>query len=332
MRSDDMIQRVVALRSRGWVTLAVAGAMLASTFTATPSMAQSGNGAGAAGAGGNGASGGAVTVTRGASGGAQDASQGPNNGAQGSPSTSRGVGAAVAVSPGSGWLQFSWFNLNTQALGCSPADPQGLVCDPSSGATFVGAAPWTFSGAATLKVVDGFATGDRYEVFDNGVSIGQTSIPTSGTTCGADPAACDANASASKGTFNLGAGSHSITIRATQVAPGISPPRGSAYFRVDGGGGTGSCTVTQNVSYLGGTLHADWTVTTGNQAVTWIAYAVVGGAVIPLAAQNFGANQTSSPAQINAAGFPSIGGIGFLTVLIANPGGVICGDFDIVVT
>lgn len=327
-----MIQRVVALRSRGWVTLAVAGAMLASTFTATPSMAQSGNGAGAAGAGGNGASGGAVTVTRGASGGAQDASQGPNNGAQGSPSTSRGVGAAVAVSPGSGWLQFSWFNLNTQALGCSPADPQGLVCDPSSGATFVGAAPWTFSGAATLKVVDGFATGDRYEVFDNGVSIGQTSIPTSGTTCGADPVACDANASASKGTFNLGAGSHSITIRATQVAPGISPPRGSAYFRVDGGGGSGDCTLTQSANYSGGILNVTWSLSTGSQAATWIAWAVIGGSVIPIAAQGFPANQgLTTPATINIA-FPSIGRIGFLTALVASPGGLICTDFDTVNT
>jgi hypothetical protein len=99
------------------------------------------------------------------------------------------------------------------------------------------------------------------------------------------------------------------------------------------GGGGGSCSVIQNVSYIGGTLHADWTVTTGNQAATWIAYIIVGGTVIPFAVQNFGANQgPTSPPALNAAGVPSIGGLGFLSVMVANPGGVICGDFDIVIT
>src|SRR3954452_4685056 len=40
--------------------------------------------------------------------------------------------------------------------------------------------PWTFTGAATIRLVDLFGPGDRFQLFDNGVSLGvSSSIPAS---------------------------------------------------------------------------------------------------------------------------------------------------------
>jgi hypothetical protein len=86
---------------------------------------------------------------------------------------------------------------------------------PSSGtpSTFLDPAPWTFtSGAAgsTLRVTDAFIAGDRFEVFDFGVSIGLTSLFGIGD-CGDDPVPCFADPTMSQGTFALASGAHSIT-------------------------------------------------------------------------------------------------------------------------
>jgi hypothetical protein len=77
-----------------------------------------------------------------------------------------------------------------------------------------------------LTVTDAFSLGDRFEVFDSGVSLGQTSSVPVGGACGSDPVPC--LASASNATFALGAGSHSITITATTSPFG----GGAAYFRI----------------------------------------------------------------------------------------------------
>jgi hypothetical protein len=71
----------------------------------------------------------------------------------------------------------------------------------------------TLAGPAQLKVIDGGFAGDRYEVFDNGVSLGLTTLggSTYPVSTGLDFDAAWANASYSRGVFSLGAGSHSIT-------------------------------------------------------------------------------------------------------------------------
>jgi len=71
----------------------------------------------------------------------------------------------------------------------------------------------TLSGPATLTVVDGGFAGDRFQVFDNGVSLGWTwaaagSYPVS---VGLDFDAALADPNYSRATFVLGAGTHSIT-------------------------------------------------------------------------------------------------------------------------
>ncbi|MDD5034064.1 MAG: PEP-CTERM sorting domain-containing protein [Methylococcaceae bacterium] len=73
----------------------------------------------------------------------------------------------------------------------------------------------TLSSPAILKVVDGGFAGDRFEVLDNGVSLGQTSAAVdtylADLNMGLNFNAAYADARWSRGEFWLGAGSHSIT-------------------------------------------------------------------------------------------------------------------------
>jgi hypothetical protein len=130
------------------------------------------------------------------------------------------------------WQEFSFTGVGALARGCAPADPFGSICSPSSAANsnFVGPPPWTFiAGAfgADLVVTDAFNIGDRFEVFDFGIVLGQTSfVPITNGTCGDNPAVC--LTSASHRTYHLLGGTHSITIRPTVSALG----GGAAYFRV----------------------------------------------------------------------------------------------------
>lgn len=140
-----------------------------------------------------------------------------------------GTAQAVPVSSGI-WHEWAWSG--STVTGCSPADPAGPSCTPSSGgnSVFVGAPPWTFAGAATLTVTDAFVHQDQFDVFDFGALIGTTSAPGGGVSCGSDPDVCLADPNASSGVFSLAGGSHSITF-------GVNPPTslnaGAAYFRWD---------------------------------------------------------------------------------------------------
>jgi len=132
------------------------------------------------------------------------------------------------------WYEFAFTDVGVDATGCDPDDPSGPFCVDSSGTptTFLDAPPWTFAapGSGTsLQVTDAFSSGDRFEVFDFGASLGLTSLP--GATfvdCGDDPAVCVATAGMSTRTFALGAGAHSITL-----APVLAPDGGGAgYLRI----------------------------------------------------------------------------------------------------
>jgi hypothetical protein len=139
---------------------------------------------------------------------------------------------AVPVSLGT-WYEFSWTGI-TGARGCSPADPAGLGCAPSSGgnSSFVGAPAWTFAsaGPATLTVTDAFLAIDRFFVLDNTAFLGPTSAPSNNPShdCGSDPVACLADPQLSHGTFALGSGAHSIDM--IQI---LNEGAGAGYFRLD---------------------------------------------------------------------------------------------------
>ena len=79
---------------------------------------------------------------------------------------------------------------------------------------------FTLSESAYLKVVDGGFAGDRFNVFDNGVLLDQTSVAsnTFPASIGLDFDAAYASPLYSRGLFWLGAGRHSITGLLSQSA------------------------------------------------------------------------------------------------------------------
>ena len=132
------------------------------------------------------------------------------------------------------WLQFGFTEAGTPATGCDPADPAGPFCFPSSGtpSTFLDAPPWTFTASglgATLRITDVFDSGDRFEIFDFGVSLGLTSLPALDASCGDDPVPCFANAAMSTGLFFLASGNHSLTIVPVAALEG----GGTGHFLVE---------------------------------------------------------------------------------------------------
>ena len=130
------------------------------------------------------------------------------------------------------YLQFSFSDVGVSAIGCDPADPAGAFCIPSGGTptSFLDAPAWTFAGGAgaVLTVIDAFLSGDRFEIFDFGVSLGLSSLPGLGSDCGDDPVLCLADAGMSRLQIVLGAGPHSLTITPTLTADF----GGSAYLHV----------------------------------------------------------------------------------------------------
>lgn len=102
----------------------------------------------------------------------------------------------------------------------------GGGCTPTTNplAEQTGVPPYTFTGAATVFVLDLFLQGDEFTLYDNGSVIGNTSIVanTAAGTCGGDIACSLADVGYSRGSFALGAGSHSITVQTLRNAVGTS--------------------------------------------------------------------------------------------------------------
>jgi hypothetical protein len=237
------------------------------------------------------------------------------------------------VTVGSGWLQFAFGAIGLDARGCLPADPSGFLCTASSGnnSTFVGSAPWTFSGSATLILTDAFQSGDVFQVFDNNTLVGTTTAPTANLNCGSDPEVCKTTAGMSTGTFSLGAGNHSITIRPSTLAPGTFG--GVAYFRVDTGGtgGNPTCTLTQTVTKSGTTVTINYSIQTSAQ-MNWAVFLVVGHVSAPLIAVPLPTLATATSVSFPFPNFPTFGTVGWLTTLSTPTGGILCSDFDLIAT
>lgn len=129
--------------------------------------------------------------------------------------------------------QFSFTTAGVPAIGCFPSDPSGDFCFGSSGTHtgFLDAPPWTLTGlahGAVLTITDAFQAGDRFEVFDFGVSLGLTSDPFGSADCGDDPVPCLSTPGISSGIFNLGPGDHQLTI-----TPVLSLGGGSGYLQAE---------------------------------------------------------------------------------------------------
>lgn len=94
--------------------------------------------------------------------------------------------------------------------------------------------PYTFVGAGTVTVLDGFKSGDSFTVFDGSTLLGNTSTPVLGDKCGASTAKCLADSNFSRGVFTLGQGNHAINI-VTLTSPFFS---GAAFIGLDVSGGS----------------------------------------------------------------------------------------------
>lgn len=130
------------------------------------------------------------------------------------------------------WLEFGFTDPGVPATGCDPADPAGPFCLASVPTTPLDTPPWTFTSPAsgtTLTVTDAFTAGDRFQLFDFGVSIGFTSVPTSSGDCGGNPGACLLDPNFSKALFLLAAGNHSITLTPTIALEG----GGAGFLRIE---------------------------------------------------------------------------------------------------
>jgi hypothetical protein len=138
------------------------------------------------------------------------------------------MGPQTAVPIGGLWQEFKFTGVGAPAGACDG------TCLVSSGenSEYVGVPPWTFTAPCDgvhFTVTDAFSSGDVFEVFDFGVSLGTTSAPATGHDGGSDPAISLLDSAMSSRVFDLAPGDHSITI-----TPTASPSSGgAAYFRID---------------------------------------------------------------------------------------------------
>ena len=128
-------------------------------------------------------------------------------------------------------LTDQWYSFSFGGVGFPFA--QGFNGDPSTDPASLNAPDpdWEFTllTAGSITFVDAFNVGDQFTITDFGSSIGTTSAPGAGAGCGNDITACLNDPDFSKGTFALGAGSHSIN-----GTPTASPfGSGGAFFRVN---------------------------------------------------------------------------------------------------
>ena len=126
------------------------------------------------------------------------------------------------------WYEFVHSGAGTFVQSC-----QGVLCTPSStgNSMYAPEQPWTvlLNAPGVLTIADAFASGDQFEAFSNGQSLGLTSEPIDFQHCGSDPAACINAFGMSSGMFGLSAGKHLLSIRTFASRAGA----GASFFRVD---------------------------------------------------------------------------------------------------
>lgn len=123
--------------------------------------------------------------------------------------------AAIAATPAGAstvvtgqWYTFGYGAAGTALVG---GDSYVLGTDPTSIAAPDPSWDFTLATGGTLTVVDGFMSGDRFAIDDNGSLLGDTSINVGVGSCKSDIICALDNPKFSQATFSLGAGSHSIT-------------------------------------------------------------------------------------------------------------------------
>ena len=259
---------------------------------------------------------------------------GPQNGAALRPTTGAGAavtpGPLVAVPLGATWQEFSFTVVGVQAQGCLPADPIGLVCeDVGVNAVAVGAPPWTFTAPRRRRRVR------AHRCLPGRRSVrGLRRHRLAGThlrlrkrppNCGPNPDVCFASVNLnSHGSFSLGPGAHSLTIKPTASPNGA---RGAAFFRVL----PPSCTLTQMASAVGGNVTLTYTYDT-TVPVTWNLYFIVGDQMGTFLSTPIGVTEPPVSMGPFTFPFPARGGVGFLTTMTTPTGGILCSHFAVIDT
>lgn len=146
-----------------------------------------------------------------------------------------GLALLLCASPASATpvlVDGTWHQFDFQAAGSSVTSCGGCAPTSSPLAEQLSTPPWTFSGPATLTVLDLFLIGDRFEAFDFGVSLGTTSVVanTGLSPCFGDISCALANLGYSRLVLDLGAGAHSLTMNVIQNAATSSG--GAAVFQL----------------------------------------------------------------------------------------------------
>lgn len=124
------------------------------------------------------------------------------------------------------WYQFQFGGIGSANAVC------GGECDAGTNPASIEApAAWTYTSATggIFTLLDGFSTGDRFNLLDFGATIGSTSATVTGGSCGSNISLCLITPNASKGSFAFSAGSHSWSTLTTASPSG----GGAAFFRID---------------------------------------------------------------------------------------------------
>jgi hypothetical protein len=125
------------------------------------------------------------------------------------------------------WYTFSFPDA---AGGFATAGVEG--CTGAISCTLAGDPAWTFNAPSpvTVTIQDMQRSIDRFSLFDFGVLVGTTSAPGNDVQCNRVLEDCQASPDHSVGSFALGAGAHSLTIRVD-----LATVAGTSAFRVDRG-------------------------------------------------------------------------------------------------
>ena len=125
-----------------------------------------------------------------------------------------------------------WYEFGFGETGSDATAGYGFIPSSAGNSEFADFPAWTFSvgGGSSLafQVADAFNPGDVFDVYDFGAFVGETSPSVQGDFIIDDPDVAFPDPTFSSGSYLVGSGDHSITIR-TAAAPFDG---GAAYFRL----------------------------------------------------------------------------------------------------
>ncbi|MGI8509884.1 MAG: PEP-CTERM sorting domain-containing protein [Gemmatimonadaceae bacterium] len=111
--------------------------------------------------------------------------------------------------------------------------------------------PFTFTSTKSffLTVLDGFKSGDQFQLFSGTTLVGTTSTPTLGSNCGSNFAICLADPNESRATFAFDPGAYSFNVKTVQSPFGS----GDAFIGVNVAGASVTTTPEPSSMALLGT-------------------------------------------------------------------------------